>query len=63
VVIGEYSPRLNPFYKKAKENKSEIIFASDNFNETYPSELKGDYQNTIKNGLANHTSIKPAKHF
>ena len=45
VVIGEYTPKTKPvFLAKAKENNSEILFASDNFKETFPSELKGDYQ-------------------
>lgn len=45
VVIGEYKPETKPvFLAKAKENHSEIYFASDLISETYPSELFGDYQ-------------------
>jgi dihydrofolate synthase/folylpolyglutamate synthase len=45
VVIGEYTIETKPvFLAKAKENNSEILFASDNFKETFPSALKGDYQ-------------------
>jgi len=45
VVIGEYTIETKPvFLAKAKESNSEILFASDNFKETFPSELKGDYQ-------------------
>jgi len=45
VVIGEYTPETQPvFLAKAKENNSEIYFASDLISETYPSDLIGDYQ-------------------
>jgi dihydrofolate synthase/folylpolyglutamate synthase len=45
VIIGEYTPETkNVFTKKAKETDSEIYFASDLIQETYPSELLGDYQ-------------------
>lgn len=49
VVIGEYTTETKPvFLAKAKENHSEIYFASDNYKETFPCELKGDYQNQNK---------------
>lgn len=45
VVIGEYTPETKPvFLAKAKENQSEIYFASELISETYPSDLLGDYQ-------------------
>ena len=45
VVIGEYTPETKSvFLAKAKENNSEIYFASDLIQETYPSDLVGDYQ-------------------
>ncbi|MES2411611.1 MAG: folylpolyglutamate synthase/dihydrofolate synthase family protein [Bacteroidota bacterium] len=45
VVIGEYVPETKPvFLAKAKEMNSEIYFASDLIEATYPSALLGDYQ-------------------
>ncbi|TBX67681.1 bifunctional folylpolyglutamate synthase/dihydrofolate synthase [Flavobacterium silvisoli] len=45
VVIGEYVPETKPVFEaKAKELQSEIYFASDLIQETYPSALLGDYQ-------------------
>lgn len=45
VVIGEYTAETKPvFLAKAKENHSEIYFASDLISENYPSDLIGDYQ-------------------
>jgi dihydrofolate synthase / folylpolyglutamate synthase len=45
IVIGEYTAETkNVFINKAKETNSEIFFASDLIEETYPSELLGDYQ-------------------
>lgn len=45
VIIGEYtSETKNVFTKKVNETDSEIYFASDLIQETYPSELLGDYQ-------------------
>lgn len=45
VVIGEYVAETKPvFFDKANEMKSEIYFASDLIEETYPSALLGDYQ-------------------
>ena len=49
VVIGEYTIETKPvFLNTAKKNHSEIYFASDNFKDTFPSELKGDYQEQNK---------------
>lgn len=45
VVIGEYTFETKPvFENKAKETQSEIFFASELIQETYPSVLLGDYQ-------------------
>ncbi|UQD56012.1 folylpolyglutamate synthase/dihydrofolate synthase family protein [Flavobacterium sp. K5-23] len=45
VVIGEYTTESKEvFLTKAKENNSEIFFASDLILETHPSDLIGDYQ-------------------
>jgi dihydrofolate synthase/folylpolyglutamate synthase len=45
VVIGEYTPETKSvFLAKAKENNSEIYFASDLIHENYSSDLIGDYQ-------------------
>ena len=45
VVIGEYTNETKPvFLTKAKENNSEIYFASDLIHQNYPSDLIGDYQ-------------------
>ena len=49
VVIGEYTNETRTvFLNKAKACNTEIYFASDNFDVTYPSVLKGDYQNQNK---------------
>ncbi|NGY37306.1 bifunctional folylpolyglutamate synthase/dihydrofolate synthase [Flavobacterium sp. XN-5] len=45
VVIGEYTPETKAvFLATAKENNSEIYFASDLISENLPSDLIGDYQ-------------------
>lgn len=45
VVIGEYTPETKAvFQDKARETGSDIYFASDLIDETYPSDLLGDYQ-------------------
>jgi dihydrofolate synthase/folylpolyglutamate synthase len=45
VVIGEYTTETKAvFLATAKENNSEIYFASDLILENYPSDLIGDYQ-------------------
>ncbi|CAM2935139.1 bifunctional folylpolyglutamate synthase/dihydrofolate synthase [Flavobacterium frigoris] len=45
VVIGEYTSETKTvFLAKAKENNSEIYFASELISESYPSDLMGDYQ-------------------
>jgi dihydrofolate synthase / folylpolyglutamate synthase len=45
IVIGEYTKETkNVFLNKAKETNSEIFFASELIESTYPSALLGDYQ-------------------
>jgi len=45
IVIGEYTSETQEvFLRKAKETHSEIYFAADLINDTYPSDLLGDYQ-------------------
>ena len=45
IIIGEYTTETESvFLTKAKEMHSEIYFASDLIQETYPSALLGDYQ-------------------
>jgi dihydrofolate synthase / folylpolyglutamate synthase len=45
VVIGEFTPKTKEvFIKKATETNSDIYFASDLIEETFPSVLLGDYQ-------------------
>jgi dihydrofolate synthase/folylpolyglutamate synthase len=49
VVIGEYTTETRPvFEKRATEMQSEIYFASDLINTTFPSTLTGDYQEQNK---------------
>jgi len=49
VVIGEYTAETKPvFIAKAISTDSSIYFASDTITEDYPSDLKGDYQNSNK---------------
>lgn len=45
VVIGEFTTETQPvFLAKAKENQSDIYFASELIKNTFPSDLLGDYQ-------------------
>jgi len=45
VVIGEYTPETKEvFLTKATQTNSDIYFASDLIEDTYPSDLLGDYQ-------------------
>lgn len=49
VVIGEYTNETKPvFIKKVQETNSEIYFASDLIEKTYPSALLGNYQTANK---------------
>lgn len=58
VVIGEYTPETKPvFLAKAKENNSEIYFASELISENYSSDLIGDYQIHNKKTVVETISI------
>ena len=58
VVIGEYTHETKPvFLAKAKETRSEIYFASDFIQETYDSDLIGDYQAHNKKTVVQTISI------
>jgi len=58
VIIGEYTPETKPvFLAKAKENNSEIYFASELISENYPSDLIGDYQVLNKKTVIQTISI------
>ncbi|WP_264520564.1 bifunctional folylpolyglutamate synthase/dihydrofolate synthase [Flavobacterium sp. N1994] len=62
VVIGEYVPETKPvFIAKAKETNSEIFFASDLIEETYPSALVGDYQIQNKKTVLQTISVLQKK--
>jgi len=65
VVIGEYTPETQPvFLAKAGENNSTIYFASDLIQETYPSDLVGDYQNhNIKTVIQTINVVNAQKEF
>ena len=65
VVIGEYTNETKPvFLAKAKENNSEIYFASDLIHENHPSDLTGDYQaHNKKTVLQTITVINSQKEF
>jgi dihydrofolate synthase/folylpolyglutamate synthase len=62
VVIGEYTNETRAvFIAKAKENHSEIYFASDLIAETYPSELLGDYQTANKKTVLQTIQVVQSK--
>ena len=62
VVIGEYVPETKPVFEaKAKETNSEIYFASNLIQETYPSDLLGDYQIQNKKTVLQTIRIIQAK--
>jgi dihydrofolate synthase/folylpolyglutamate synthase len=65
VVIGEYTSETKPvFLAKAKENNSEIYFASELISENYPSDLIGDYQvHNKKTVLETITILNSQKEF
>ena len=58
VVIGEFTSETKPvFFTKAKENSSEIYFASELVLDNYPSDLIGDYQVHNKKTVVKTISI------
>ncbi len=63
VVIGEYVPETKPVFEaKAEELQSEIYFASDLIDETYPSALLGDYQYHNKKTVLQTLKVLNEKH-
>lgn len=65
VVIGEYqSETFSVFEKIARSNQSELFLASKNIFETYPTELKGDYQiHNLKTCLQTIEVLNQNHHF
>ena len=65
VVIGEYVLETKPvFLAKAKATQTEIYFASDLIEETYPSDLLGNYQiQNKKTVLQTIKILQDKKHF
>jgi len=64
VIIGEYTDETKPvFLAKAKETHSDIYFASDLIQETYPSDLIGDYQTHNKKTVVQTITILNQKQF
>jgi dihydrofolate synthase/folylpolyglutamate synthase len=58
VVIGEYTTETKSvFLAKAKENNSEIYFASEIIKQEYPSDLIGDYQIHNKKAVLQTISV------
>lgn len=58
VVIGEYTSETQAvFLAKANENNAAIFFASDKIQETYPSDLLGDYQTHNKKTVVQTIAI------
>jgi dihydrofolate synthase / folylpolyglutamate synthase len=58
VVIGEYTSETQAvFLAKANENNAAIFFASDNIQQTYPSDLLGDYQTHNKKTVVQTIAI------
>lgn len=61
VVVGEYTSETKPVFEaKAKETHSEIYFASDLIETTYPSVLLGDYQVHNKKTVAQAIKVLQA---
>ena len=65
VVIGEYTLETKEvFAAKAKETHSDIYFASDLIDQTYPSALVGDYQvYNKKTAMQTIRVLQQQKHF
>lgn len=64
VVIGEYTTETRPvFENKAKENESEIYFASDLIQQTPPSDLVGVYQEKNKKTVLQTLKILQSKNY
>lgn len=64
VVIGEYTTETKPvFLARANEKASEIFFASDNFKNTFPSALTGNYQENNKKTVLQALAVISANQF
>lgn len=65
VIIGEYTAETRPvFENKAKENESEIYFASDLIEQTLASDLVGVYQEKNKKTVLQTLKVlQSKKHF
>src|SRR5690606_2986766 len=64
VVIGEYTTETRPIFEnKAKENESEIYFASDLIQQTPPSDLVGVYQEKNKKTVLQTLKILQSKNY
>ena len=64
VVIGEYTTETQPIFEnKAKENESEIYFASDLIQQTPPSDLVGVYQEKNKKTVLQTIRVLQSKNY
>lgn len=65
VVIGEYQPETFPVFEKTAQSKNaDLYLASQNISQTYPAELKGDYQiHNIKTCLQTIAVLNQKYHF
>src|SRR5690554_1808545 len=64
VIIGEYTAETRPvFENKAKENESEIYFASDLIDQTPPSDLVGVYQEKNKKTVLQTLKVLQSRNY
>lgn len=64
VIIGEYTAETRPvFENKAKENESEIYFASDLIEQTPPSDLVGVYQEKNKKTVLQTLKVLQSRNY
>lgn len=64
VIIGEYTTETRPIFEnKAKENESEIYFASDLIQQTPPSDLVGVYQEKNKKTVLQTIRVLQSKNY
>lgn len=63
VVIGEYTSETQPvFLNTAKEKEATIYFASDLIATTFPSDLKGNYQEANKKTVLQTIAVLKSKY-
>jgi dihydrofolate synthase/folylpolyglutamate synthase len=63
LVIGEYTPETQPvFLNTAKEKEATIYFASDLIATTFPSDLKGNYQEANKKTVLQTIAVLKSKY-